>query len=359
MIFDYYKDKKVFITGHTGFKGAWLTKWLLLIGAKVKGYSLANPYPKSIYYETGIEENIASVIADIRDLNKLKTEIQNFEPEIVFHLAAQPLVSESYVDPIFTYQTNVIGTANLLEACRNIASIKKIIIVTTDKCYENKESTEGYSETDPLGGYDPYSASKACAEILTSSYRNSFFNQSDCLLFSARAGNVIGGGDWSKDRIIVDTINSISKGLSVELRNPNYVRPWQFVLEPISGYLLLGVQTNKKFANAWNFGPTEDKPYSVKEIVEKSIYYWGEGKWHSKTKVSDFHETKFLRLKIDKAIKELNWKPALTIDEVVEFTISWYKNQYYKKVNLNEFTENQILKYISIAKEKKIFWAVN
>jgi CDP-glucose 4,6-dehydratase len=351
-----YSGKKVFLTGHTGFKGAWLLAWLNILGAEVKGYALNIANDKDIYNCIKGDTLCESVIADIRSEEKLKNEIVEFEPDFIFHLAAQPLVRLSYEIPIETFGVNVIGTANLLNAARFLNKPCSIVIITTDKVYENKEWIFPYREIDALGGYDPYSASKACAELVVNSYRNSFFNiQQICShqkgIATARAGNVIGGGDWSEDRIIPDIVRSLNDNKSIFVRNPNSIRPWQHVLEPLHGYLKLGARLMEdpvKYSNAFNLGPYADDTLSVEDLVKIAINLWGDGSYDTPD-VNNFnqpHEAGTLKLDISKAIQELNWKPKLTSDEAIAWTLNWYKKNdlsSYKKI-----TFEQILKYSNL-----------
>jgi CDP-glucose 4,6-dehydratase len=282
-----YLGKKVFVTGHTGFKGSWMVKWLSMLGANIKGYALAPENDYDLFHKINIESLCESVIADVRGAARLKKEIADFQPDFVFHLAAQPLVRLSFRQPLETFAINVMGTANLLEAVKKITKPCAVVVITTDKVYENKEWQYPYRETDRLGGYDPYSASKAAAEIVISSYRNSFFNLSEHsshqkAIASARAGNVIGGGDWAKDRIIPDIVNALKNKRPIEVRNPAAVRPWEHVLEPLSGYLLLGEKLSHEpetFAQSWNFGPYPQDTFTVGELVETAIQVWGEGSY--------------------------------------------------------------------------------
>jgi len=357
-----YADKKVLVTGYTGFKGSWLSLWLTRMGAKVYGYALAPPSNPNHIEALGL--NITGKEGDIRDYKSLSEFINKVSPDIVFHLAAQALVRASYDDPIETYSTNVMGSLNLLEACRKTKSVKAIVNVTSDKCYENKEWIWGYRENDPMGGFDPYSSSKGCSELLTSSYRNSFFNLSEygnthtILLASARAGNVIGGGDWAKDRLLPDIIKAASVNSSVFIRNPKATRPWQHVLEPLSGYLTLGwhlLEGKKEFAEGWNFGPAIDCNLSVEEIVNISKLYWKSVNIEYKQNSSEAHEANLLMLDCSKAQKLLKWKPVWGINNTVEKTINWYKNFYYKKL-IN--TQNDISEYVNEAIEKELIWSM-
>ncbi len=349
----YFKGKKIFVTGHTGFKGAWFITWLHLLGAKIKGYSLAPENTDSLFNTVAPQIEFENVIADIRDKEKLATEINNFRPDFIFHLAAQALVRRSYEIPAETFEVNAVGTANVLEAVNKLPGKCIVIIVTTDKVYENKEINYHYKETDVLGGYDPYSASKACTEMVVSSFRNSFFNplQIDThqkTILSARAGNVIGGGDWSKDRIVPDIIRSLARNQEIEVRNPNAVRPWQHVLEPLGGYLLsagLLHQNPKLFSKAYNFGPYPADHLTVEELVELAIQIWGSGKWNDISDHAQPHEASLLKLDISKAIRELNWKPKLNASEAIEWTINWYKQALS---NQTEFTFQQINQYLAL-----------
>ena len=354
MFFDFYKNKKVFVTGHTGFKGAWLSIWLQKLGAKVYGYSLEPNTQPSMFNELKLGEKIEkSITGNILDTNNLEKAINEAQPEIVFHLAAQPLVRLSYLEPKLTYETNIIGTLNVLEAAKKVKSVKAFVNVTTDKCYENKETVKSYREDNFLGGYDMYSSSKACSEILTSSYRRSFLKKG-YFLASARAGNVIGGGDWAQDRIIPDCIRSIINNKDIEIRNPHAIRPWQFVLEPLSAYLLLAQKLyndGEKYAQAFNFGPKEKVTLTVKEMTQKVCDLFGKGRIIVKEN-SEFHEAGLLTLNIEKAQKILGWTPALTTDEAIQNTVEWYKHFYNKDIDLFDYTVNQINEY-----ERKIPWA--
>jgi len=344
-----YNGKKVFITGHTGFKGSWLSLWLTSMGAEVCGYALAPNTDPALFDILKLKKRMRHIKADVRDFKKLQKELCSFAPDIVFHLAAQPLVRVSYKDPLETYQTNVIGTANLLETAKNCPHVKAVINVTTDKCYKNKEQDYAYKETDELGGYDPYSNSKACSELVTSSYRDSFFNPKDfgkkhnLALASARAGNVIGGGDYSLDRLLPDFVKAIENGEEIILRNPNAVRPWQFVLEPLYGYLLLGkklLEGNVKFASAFNFGPYDSSIITVESVVKTAIASYGKGNYSIDKGVHP-HEATLLKLNNEKAEKELSWKPIYSVKEAIEKTIDWYK-AYDDGENMFEFSLNQI-----------------
>ncbi|MGL4108632.1 CDP-glucose 4,6-dehydratase [Clostridium sp. LP20] len=356
-----YRNKKVFITGHTGFKGTWLSLWLKELGAELLGYSLEPNTEPSMFKLCNMENNITSVIGDIRDSEKLEKTIVEFKPDIIFHLAAQPLVRLSYRDPKNTYETNVIGTLNVYEAARKCSSVKAIVSITTDKCYENKEWSYGYREIDPMGGYDPYSSSKGCAEILTSSYRNSFFNELGVGIASTRAGNVIGGGDWAEDRLIPDFVRAVSKDETLFIRNPMATRPWQHVLEPLSGYLWLGaslLHDKEKFSSGWNFGPNYNDILSVEAILNLAISSWGKGRYDFDKSLQP-HEANLLKLDISKAMAELKWQPVYNVEAAVKNTIDWYKKYYDNKfADMKQFTINQIREYVQEANKKKILWSV-
>ncbi len=351
-ILSFYKGKKIFVTGHTGFKGSWLITWLHLLGANIKGYALAPENEKCLFSYVLSHIEIESVIADIRDKEKLQKEVQNFQPEFVFHLAAQPLVRRSYEIPAETFEINAIGTANVLEAVMKLPYKCTVIAITTDKVYHNREIDYHYKETDELGGYDSYSGSKASSEIVVSSFRNSFFNTQNYSIHqkaiaSVRAGNVIGGGDWSKDRIIPDIIRSLMMSEPISVRNPEAVRPWQHVLEPLSGYLLLGKLLNEepvKFSGAYNFGPLPNDHLPVKKLVEIALECWGNGSWFDNSDKTQLHEAGLLKLDISKAKKELNWQPKLSSKEAIQWTIDWYKQ---KDENIFNYSVQQILDYQS------------
>jgi CDP-glucose 4,6-dehydratase len=346
---EHYHNKKVFVTGHTGFKGSWFITWLHLLGAQIKGYALKE-VEKSLFNTISSNLTFESVIADIRDKEKLQNEILNFQPDFIFHFAAQALVRRSYEIPSETFEVNAIGTANLLEAIISLRNKCTVIIVTTDKVYENKETNHHCKETDVLGGYDPYSASKACTEIVAGSFRNSFFNSKKYdihqkAIATARAGNVIGGGDWSKDRIIPDIIRSLSAAHPVCVRNQNAVRPWQHILEPLSGYLLLGAllhENPKQFSGAYNFGPEANDHLPVKQLVETAISCWGNGTWVDTSDDTQPHEAGLLQLDISKAKNELHWKPKLKSKQAIEWTIDWYKQTDENKF---DYTLRQIKNY--------------
>lgn len=353
-----YQGKKVFVTGHTGFKGSWLFHWLEFMGAEVAGYALEpNSQPNHF---TQIKPKGISVINDIRDAEKLEHSINSFQPDIVFHLAAQPLVRYSYANPLETYQTNVIGTLNLLEACRKTNSVKAVVCVTTDKVYENHENPDGYSESDRLGGYDPYSSSKACSEILVSSFVNSFLNAKEygkshqTLVATARGGNVVGGGDWSEDRLIPDMIRSFANNTELSIRNPKSIRPWQHVLDCLSGYLLLGqhlLEGDIKAAQPWNFGPVENEFVTVEQIVNIGKQYLGEVS--VKFGESSLHETGMLQLNCEKSMNELSWRPLLSNEETFKLVFHWYQKFYEESTST---TTNQLEDYVLLAQEKNSIW---
>ena len=350
-----YKGKKVFLTGHTGFKGAWLLNTLSLIGAEVKGYALTPQTPNDLYNLICGDKLCKSVIADIRDKERLSNEIVSFQPDFIFHLAAQPLVRLSYQIPVETFEVNVIGTANVLEGVKLLQKKCTVILITTDKVYQNKEWIYPYRENDRLGGYDPYSASKACTELLIDSYRNSFFNLKDYSIHLkgiavARAGNVIGGGDWSSDRLIPDIIRSLIQNKSVIIRNPDAVRPWQHVLEPVFGYLSLGnlLQDNPiNFSQAYNFGPHLEDALSVQQMLELAFEFWGSGEYQIEEVLNQPHEAKLLKLDISKAISDLNWYPKMNAKSAVKETIDWYKVYNLNKNNIDKFTQKQIKFFLS------------
>jgi len=361
---DIYQGRRVLITGHTGFKGAWLTLWLRELGAKVMGYALDPPTNPNLFDSLRLEGRIVHVIGDIRDEAKLLSVFQEFQPEFVFHLAAQPLVRLSYKEPRLTYETNVMGTINLYEAIRKTDSVRVVVNITSDKCYENREWVYGYRETDPMGGYDPYSSSKGCAELVTSAYRSSYFNPEDygkthnVALASVRAGNVIGGGDWGEDRLIPDCVKSLSQGEPVIIRNPKATRPWQHVLEPLSGYLCLGalmLQDRKKYSGEWNFGP--DDVLKVEDVVSKIIDVWGYGEYRINPD-GNIHEAVSLKLDISKASFYLKWMPVYRVDEALEKTINWYK-EYYEgnEERVYQYTLSQITEYVNDAMEQGVVWS--
>ena len=349
-----YSGKRVFVTGHTGFKGSWLIKILNDFGAVIKGYALAPENEINLYTEIKGDTLCASVISDLRDREALKKAVLDFQPDYIFHLAAQPLVRLSYEIPSETFEVNAIGTANLLDAIRLLDKKCNVVLITTDKVYHNNEWEHPYKETDRLGGYDPYSASKACCELVVDSYKNSFFNlakydQHQKAIAVGRAGNVIGGGDWSKDRLIPDIAKALNVKKEVVIRNPKAVRPWQHVIEPLFGYLELGEKLNAdpiKYAQAYNFGPNTDDALSVEEMVVKSIKCWESGTYIVEVNDNNPHEAGLLKLDISKAKTELKWKPIFNASTAVERTINWYKC-YYSGINASELMKLDIEYYQS------------
>ncbi len=347
----YYKGKRVFLTGHTGFKGSWMLHWLNKLGAIVKGYSLEPELDKCHFNLIQGSNLCESVIADILYKEQLEKEVLEFQPDFIFHLAAQPLVRLSYKNPSETFSINSIGTAYLLDSVRKLSKTCSVILITTDKVYENKEWHYPYRENDRIGGYDPYSASKACAELIISSYRNSFFNIEKYdvhkkSVASARAGNVIGGGDWAKDRIIPDLVNAFQNNQTLTLRNPASIRPWQHVLDPIGGYLHLGtklVDNPIKYSDSWNFGPLSEDTLKVRDLVDKAITLWGSGRYDTPKSLDQLHEANLLKLDISKTVNELGWVPQCNSHQAIDMTLTWYKeyfaNNYIK-------TEEQLLNFL-------------
>lgn len=350
----FFKDKKVLITGHTGFKGAWLTKILLMWGAKVSAISLEPHTDPNLFDVLKLKDHIHHYIVDVCDYDEVKKVFDKEEPEIVFHLAAQAIVKVSYDDPLRTYHVNTMGSANILQAINTTKSVKSAVMITSDKAYENKEWVYPYRETDRLGGIDPYSASKAAADIIDQSFIACFLNKEDSALVAiARAGNVVGGGDWSPNRLIPDVIRAIyEEKKAVVTRNPQAIRPWQFVLEPLSGYLLLAkllFEGNKRCVSQWNFGPNDENFIPVIELIKGGIEILGKGSYEIDEN-SDFHESRFLKLDISKAKTDINWHPKLGIKETLEYTYLWYKNYYEKIESPIKFTEDQIEKFFKIKK---------
>jgi CDP-glucose 4,6-dehydratase len=341
----------VLITGHTGFKGGWLTLWLESLGAKVVGYSLDPPTDPSFFQETKLSPRITDIRGDILDQNNISHVITKYNPEFIFHLAAQPLIRRSYKDPYDTFNVNVMGTINILESIRLSQKSTVCVCITSDKCYENKEWAYAYRENDSLGGYDPYSASKGAAEIVIASYRKSFFSSNHqnqiVALSSVRAGNIIGGGDWAEDRIVPDCIRALGKGVTINIRNPNAVRPWQFILDPLLGYLWLAVKMKDNpelFADAWNFGPYYTNNINVQKLADLVIHEWGSGQSEvtSSGEKNAYHEANYLMLDIAKSVTKLGWKPVYNIDNAIEKTIAWYKNYYEKWPDMYTFSLEQI-----------------
>jgi CDP-glucose 4,6-dehydratase len=345
---DFWKSRSVFLTGHTGFKGAWLSLWLSKMGAVVTGYALSPPTVPSLYELCRVDEQIISIIADVRDISCLKDAMIKTQPEVVIHMAAQPLVRDSYRVPVDTYVDNVMGTVHLLEAVRDCDSVRAVVNVTTDKCYENREWVWGYRENEPMGGYDPYSSSKACSELITAAYRRSFFTHSS-FVATARAGNVIGGGDWGKDRLVPDCIRAFLKGEAVHLRNPNSVRPWQHVLEPLSEYLLLAqrlVEDGPRFADSWNFGPDDQDARDVGWVVARLCEKWGSGASFTIDEGSHPHEATFLKLDCSKARHLLNWRPRWDLDTAIDAIIQFTK-AYRNGKDIKQGCLDQIDRYSS------------
>ncbi len=374
-----FSGKRVFVTGHTGFKGSWLSEWLLQLGAVVHGYALAPETTPALFDQLGLAGRLEHEVADIRDAEAVRRSIQDFRPDFVIHMAAQPLVRRSYAIPVETYESNVMGTINVLEALRSLASTSTLqlqqspvtaIIVTTDKCYENHESGRAYEERDPLGGHDPYSSSKAMAEIATAAYRNSYFQTGPVRIASARAGNVIGGGDWAEDRIVPDAMRALNQGETIRVRNPKAVRPWQHVLEPLSGYLLLaakiaesgvegeslssspasGASTSTgqlqlaSLCDAFNFGPGPDSNRTVEDLVTE-ILKNRQGLWEDASNPQAVHEATLLNLSIEKADRLLGWKPKWNFEETIERTVTWYDQVHQSTVSPFEITRSQIAEY--------------
>jgi CDP-glucose 4,6-dehydratase len=345
----FWAGKRVFVTGHTGFKGSWLSLWLAALGAKVTGYALAAPSKPSLWDLVEAKAGVASTLADIRDLDALGRAMDAAQPEIVFHLAAQSLVRPSYDDPAGTYATNVLGTVHVLEAARRAKGLRALVNVTSDKCYENLETGQAYREGDPMGGRDPYSSSKGCAELVTSAYRLSFFKGAG--IASARAGNVFGGGDWALDRIVPDTVRATVAGNPVQVRNPRAVRPWQHVLEPLAGYLLLAERLCEKpvdFAEAWNFGPDETDAVPVETVVGTMTKLWGPPAAWKTDGGQHPHEAHFLRLDSSKARARLGWRPRLKLPLALEWTVDWYRSQA-QGADALQLTRGQIERYMELA----------
>lgn len=349
---EHYQGKKVLLTGHTGFKGSWMLLWLHQLGCTVKGIALDPIHDNDLYHLINGDELCESVIADIRHKETIYKEVESFEPDVVFHLAAQPLVLDSYKDPIYTYETNVMGTAHVLEGVRKLKKRCDVVIITTDKVYENIEQDIAYKETDRLNGFDPYSNSKACCELVCDSYRNSFFNKAEygkkhqVSLSTTRSGNIIGGGDWSENRIIPDTAKALMNDWPLVLRNPNAIRPWQHVLDPIYGYLLLGAHQIKEgtaFNGAYNFGPEYDDRLTVGELAEEAVQIWGSGTLSFEDEKNKPHEAGLLMLDSSKAKMDLGWKPGFNSKGAVKYTMEWYKSY---KAQPKEFTMSQIKDYI-------------
>ena len=333
MTWEFWRGKRVFMTGHTGFKGGWLSLWLQYLGADLTGYALKPPTTPSLFEEAAVGDRMHSIIGDIRDPEALARAMNEAQPEIIIHMAAQALVRTSYQAPVETYSTNVMGTVNLLEAVRRTGGVRAVVNVTSDKCYENREWLWGYRENEAMGGYDPYSSSKGCAELVTTAYRNSYFNparhaEHGVAIASARAGNVIGGGDWAADRLIPDILRAIEAGEPVKIRNPHAIRPWQHVLEPLSGYLLLAqrlAEAGPDYAEGWNFGPSDEDAKPVQWIVERLTASWGRGASWQLDLQPQPHEAHYLRLDCTKARSRLGWKPRWGLSETLAYIVDWHK----------------------------------
>jgi CDP-glucose 4,6-dehydratase len=354
-----YKDRVVLVTGHTGFKGSWLSIWLRELGAHVVGFSLDPPGEPNNFTASRLANRMTHVRGDIRDFNQVADAFEQYRPEFVFHLAAQPIVKRSYEEPKLTFDTNLGGTVNVLEAVRTTPSVRVLVCITSDKCYENKEWIWGYREIDPMGGHDPYSASKGCAELAFSAYQRSFGGIGAA---SVRAGNVFGGGDWGKDRLLPDCVRALGKGQPVGLRSPDSTRPWQHVLEPLSGYLWLGALLKEdpaRYSGPWNFGPDDDSNVTAARLVERFIHYWGEGSWRNTSVQNAPHEATFLRLNCDKAHTELRWKPTVTLDEGLRMAADWYKKYYADGLGEDMYypCARQIQDYAVRAASKSLPWA--
>jgi CDP-glucose 4,6-dehydratase len=345
---DFWKGKKVFLTGHTGFKGSWLTLWLHQLGAVVTGYALQSPTEPSLFEDANIVDLLLqNILGDIRDGALLTRKMQKAAPEIVIHMAAQSLVRESYIDPVETYAANVMGTVNVLEAARNTYSVKAILNITTDKCYENREWVWGYRENEPMGGHDPYSSSKGCAELVSLAYRRSFLQPAGIALATARAGNVIGGGDWAKDRIVPDAMRAFMNRKILKVRNPLSTRPWQHVLEPLTGYLMLCqqlIEHPESFSDAWNFGPNDADAQPVSRLADIMTKNWGQGAGWQLDAGAHPHEANYLKLDCSKAKSHLKWRPIWNLSRALEETVQWYKARH-NRIDMNEFSIQQIASY--------------
>ncbi|MBW4046352.1 MAG: CDP-glucose 4,6-dehydratase [Proteobacteria bacterium] len=351
---DFWSGRRVFVTGHTGFKGSWLSLWLQGLGAKVTGFALEPPTTPSLFVEARVADGMCSIIGDIREPAVLATSLRDAQPEIVFHLAAQSLVRYSYDAPVETYMTNVMGTAHLLDAVRRTPSVRALVNVTSDKCYDNREWVWGYRENEAMGGFDPYSSSKGCAELVTQAFRNSYFPPNDfdrhrVALASARAGNVIGGGDWAADRLIPDIVRSIVAGQTVDIRNPGAIRPWQHVLEPLSGYLTLAwhlFEQGPVYSEAWNFGPEDRDARPVQWIVEKMLALWGQGGWSHDTQPQP-HEATYLKLDCSKAAARLGWVPRWGLERALREIVAWHR-AHAAGADMRSETMKQIEAYIAV-----------
>jgi len=350
---DFYRDKRVLVTGHTGFKGGWLVTWLTMLGARVTGFALPPNTRPNLFDAAMLDRNLQSVFGDLRDRAALTAVFTQHQPEIVFHNAAQPLVRRSYREPVETFAINVMGTVHVLEEARYARSLHAMIVVTSDKCYEDSESSRGYREDDAMGGHDPYSSSKGCAELATAAYRRSFYNQHGSAgVATARAGNVIGGGDWSEDRLVPDIVRGITEEQTIVIRRPDAVRPWQHVLEPLCGYLLLAKrlwEDRQGYAEAWNFGPREKDAIPVGELAKKVTALWGKGALAFQPDPAAPHETQSLKLNTMKARSRLGWKPALRLEQALEWSVEWYRAYYEQPQSARNLTEKQIESYMRIS----------
>lgn len=353
-----FQNRRVIVTGDTGFKGSWLCLWLRHLGAKVDGYALPPKSENDNYVKTGLHRSISHTDGDIRDITRFKDFLKKVQPDIIFHLAAQAIVLESYQTPIETFNTNVMGTANVLEAAREIPDLSGVVVITSDKCYQNNEWIWGYRETDPMGGRDPYSASKGAAELIVQSYQSSFFQDAKCRIVSARAGNVIGGGDWAEHRIVPDFFRAYFKNETLDIRNPYSIRPWQHVLEPLSGYLLLGqklLEGDKSCAGGWNFGPFLTHHKTVWDLIQGLLTITKKGHVRYAEAAQKMHEANLLKLDISKALHYLNWKPVLNFEETVEFTVKGYLDEYLPS-DLYQARIEQLDKYVDIAQKNNLEW---
>lgn len=347
----FWSGKRVLVTGHTGFKGSWLCLWLQSLNAEVFGLALPAATKPALFNEARVQEGMVSILGDIRDYDKVNRAMQQAQPEIVIHMAAQPLVRYSYQEPIETYATNVMGTVHVLEAARQVGTVRAVVNVTTDKCYENKEWVWGYREDEPMGGHDPYSSSKGCAELVTSAYRHSFYESAGIALASTRAGNVIGGGDWAEDRLVPDILRAFEKKQPVVIRYPRAIRPWQHVLEPLSGYLQLAEKLYQKgnaYSGAWNFGPNDHDAKPVEWIVEQMIARWGQGASWQKDGSNQPHEANFLKLDISKAKSQLGWSPIWSLEQALQNIVYWHK-RWIDKEAICELCLEQIIRYSQIS----------
>ena len=357
----FWRGKRVFLTGHTGFKGSWLSLWLQSLGAELTGYALNPPSNPSLFEIARVADGMNSIIGDIRDQANLQKAITEANPEIIIHMAAQPLVRYSYENPVETYATNVMGTVHLLEAVRNSKGVKAVVNVTTDKCYENKEWPWGYRENEAMGGYDPYSNSKGCSELVTSAYRSSFFNPADyakhgVALASARAGNVIGGGDWAQDRLIPDILAAFAQNQPVLIRSPYAIRPWQHVLEPLRGYLTLAEKLyteGTSYAEGWNFGPNDIDAKPVEWIVKTLAEQWGNGASWTIDQAAHPHEATYLKLDISKARSQLNWQPALNLSQALQMIVDWYR-EYNNQKDMQNVVLRQIATYVTLSSKENV-----